>query len=568
MLSYIKKILFLLGPNKRNLNILVFLFILNSLVDIIGIGFIFPYLSFVLSPEDNSNLLNKFFRNYLSIEVTNKQLLFFSSIFYVFIFILKGIITTVSNYLIAKMIINCENSLRFNLMFKYQSLKYKDFINKEFPDLINLISEKTQSFSQYLSNLLKGLSETIILLLLMILIMWKYLNLIFLILILIMFVIFIYDKVLKSKLQEYGKKNIFYTTRIYESIANSFKGFKELKVNYFDKVFYENLVKYSKKRSSIYIKISVINSLTRPILEIIMIFILVTIVFYNINIHGFSFKNTFPSLSLFAVASLRLLPTINIIITTIQKSRIQMKNISDIYYSLYEEKIKAEDNTKSNLQKFNEIGLDNISFKYEGSNKYIFNNLNVKILNGSKIAILGSSGIGKTTFIDILIGIMTPTKGKVLINNKEDTQLWKTTFMYYIPQKVFLIKGSLKENILFGSKTLNNELYKKILEITGINKTMLMNKENQNIEIMEDGANLSGGQKQRISLARALYNQKQILIIDEGTNSLDLKSEREILKNIFLNFPDITILFVTHRDSNTDIFKERYFFQENNLKIL
>ena len=245
-----------------------------------------------------------------------------------------------------------------------------------------------------------------------------------------------------------------------------------------------------------------------------------------------------------------------------------MKNISDIYYSLYEEKIKAEDNTKSNLQKFNEISLDNISFKYEASNRYIFNNLNVKILNGSKIAILGSSGIGKTTFIDILIGIMTPTKGKVLINNLEDTQLWKTTFMYYIPQKVFLIKGSLKENILFGSKTLNNELYKKILEITGINKTMLMNKENQNIEIMEDGANLSGGQKQRISLARALYNQKQILIIDEGTNSLDLKSEREILKNIFLNFPDITILFVTHRDSNTDIFKERYFFQENNLKIL
>lgn len=568
MLSYIKKILFLLGSDKNRLFPLFFLFILNSLVDLIGIGFIFPYLSFVLSPEDSSNLINVFFKNYLSINISIKQMLFFSSVFYVIIFAIKAIITIISNYLIAKTIINCENSLRFNLMLKYQRLKYKDFINKEFPDLINLISEKTHSFSQYLSNLLKGLSETIILLLLVFFIMWKYFDFIFLILISITFVIFFYDKVFKSKLEEYGKKNIFYTTRIYESINNSFKGFKELKVNYFDKFFFESLVKYSKKRSNIYIKTSVINSLTRPILEIILIVTLVTIVFYNINLYGFSFKNTFPSLSLFAVASLRLLPTINVIITTIQKSRIQMKNISDIYYSLFEEKIKVEDNTKIDLEKFNVIRLDNISFKYENSNNHIFENLNVKILSGSRIAILGSSGIGKTTFIDILIGILDPTNGVVSINNMQNTKLWKTKFMYYIPQKVFLIRGSLKENITFGTSTFDNKLYEKVLEITGINKIILQNEENKDVEIMEDGTNLSGGQKQRISLARALYNQKQILIIDEGTNSLDLKSEREILESIFLNFPNITILFVTHREANIDIFKEKYIFQKNDLKIL
>jgi len=198
-----------------------------------------------------------------------------------------------------------------------------------------------------------------------------------------------------------------------------------------------------------------------------------------------------------------------------------------------------------------DLYFENINFRYGLDQKLALSNVNLKIEAGSKVGIIGKSGAGKSTFIDLTLGLLEPTKGNILVDNKnilENIIGWQSQ-IGYVPQDVYLLDDTIKNNITFSSNEKEIDLKKlnKII-ITCKLEELIKNSEKGLETIVGDrGARLSGGQKQRIGIARALYNDPKVIIFDEATSSLDIENENKIIEEIFSIDRSKTLILVTHK---------------------
>ena len=204
----------------------------------------------------------------------------------------------------------------------------------------------------------------------------------------------------------------------------------------------------------------------------------------------------------------------------------------------------------TNLNEFKNLNLQNINFKYQDSSKYIFNNVSLKINRGEYIGIVGETGSGKSTLADLIIGLLEPIKGSVKVNDLDIKEYsnWETK-IGYVPQFIYLTDDTLKNNIALGLE--NKEINKtKVLDsIKEADLTIFLENLEKGIEEVmgERGVKISGGEMQRIGLARAVYNNPDLLIFDEFTSSLDLKTEEGILDNIKRYKGKKTIIIISHK---------------------
>ena len=282
--------------------------------------------------------------------------------------------------------------------------------------------------------------------------------------------------------------------------------------------------------------------------------LLLTLIFQDLE-----FKKFIPIIALFSFAIFRIMPSINRILYNFTSLRYSDSVLHQLYSTLKNDinsstKIKEHYNKNNLISNFNnQINLINISFKYTGKKNFILKNINLKIKKNSKIAIIGSSGNGKSTLLDLILGVLEPTSGHIFIDNKD---IFKQSLNYqkligYIPQSIFLIDENIKNNICFATD--KDRINKKNLQ-DAIKKSALYNfimtlPEGLETMIGERGFRLSGGQLQRIGIARALYNDPDILILDEATSALDENTERDIIEDIFNKNFKKTIIFATHRKS-------------------
>ena len=266
-------------------------------------------------------------------------------------------------------------------------------------------------------------------------------------------------------------------------------------------------------------------------------------------------NNIIATIGLFAAATFRLLPSIIRMINNIQQIHFTLPVLNNL-----SEEFKIQNLIKeiSNDQKLNfsikkDLILNNISFKYENNENEVLNNINLKIEHGSIIGIKGPSGVGKTTIINIILGLLKPNNGQVLVDGVDINQnlsSWQKN-IGYVAQDTFLIDDSIKRNIAFGqvdSKIDNRKISSSIekAQLSNFVKTLPHDLETV---VGEKGVEISGGQKQRLGIARALYNDPSILIFDESTSSLDEATERNFLQSINKIKKDKTVIFVTHRKS-------------------
>jgi ATP-binding cassette, subfamily B, bacterial PglK len=217
----------------------------------------------------------------------------------------------------------------------------------------------------------------------------------------------------------------------------------------------------------------------------------------------------------------------------------------------FQQKVEKEHKKEMNSIIFKEsLVLENITFRYEQNHKDVLKNINLEIIKGNKIAIMGESGSGKSTLLDLLIGLHMPTSGKMLIDNlvltHKDIILWRK-LISFVPQKVVLFEAILEENITFG-KEYNEKLFNKVLKDVFIFDA-IMSKDGRNTEIGDEVSGLSGGQMQRIAFARALYQERDILFLDEATSSLDEDIEIKIIDNLLEKYKDKTIIAIVHKKS-------------------
>ena len=216
----------------------------------------------------------------------------------------------------------------------------------------------------------------------------------------------------------------------------------------------------------------------------------------------------------------------------------------------------------------NNIAISNVEFSYP-KKEILFSNLDLSIEKNSKVGIIGKTGSGKTTLIDIITGLTKPSSGLVLVDSKninENIKGW-TENISYVPQKIFLFNLSIRQNITFknDNEEIDDEKFNKILKICNLQDFIDSQNKKEFTTIDEDGTNVSGGQRQKIGIARALFKDSSLLILDESTNALDEKNEQEMINNL-INIQDKTILMITHNTKNLTSFDQIYEINNNILE--
>ncbi len=570
--SNISKIVFLLGNQFSKVPFLVLSFIFLSSLDIIGLGLIVPYAALLIEQESSlSTFLISFFDNY-QIDMSKKQLVTLMGLLIVFIFFIKGILSIIINRYILKFSAYQGVRLSTYLMKSYQNMTYSEFTRRNSSEYIYSINVLTSLYSLLVQAYLRILSETILIIFIFLLLAYNNPLILFLLITIVLGAILSYDLLFKKALVKYGELRNIHSTNQIQSVNEGISGFKEIRVLGKENYFYKKIKFNAERYAKYFIKSNLIITSSRYFLEFILIFFIVIIIMITIysNIETASLLST---LALFGAATVRLAPSANQIITSINSLRsgensveLLYKDISNLENAVDVNKQALSSIIKSSeVNKFNSIKLENLSFTYEGAKTISINNINLKILKGETIGIIGPTGSGKTTLVDILLGLLKPSKGNITYNDKnfdENTELWQSQIAY-LPQEIFIMDNTLLQNIILDENvTNNNQLLGNVIKKANLD-TMVRNL-NLGVKtiIGENGIRLSGGQRQRIALARAMYHERDVLIFDEATSALDNDIEERIMSEIKSFKGEKTIIIIAHRLSTLK-FCDRIYRIEN-----
>jgi ABC-type multidrug transport system fused ATPase/permease subunit len=558
MIKNIKETLCLLTVKEKNFFFyLVVLMLIGSLLEAIGLGLIIPFISVIIDIE-NFKLLNFIPSSFSSFILSlgfKERVLFFSFLILFFYFI-KNLFIAWLNYKINMFAFNTRAQLGNRLFNLYLSKDYKFFMGQNSSKLTNNIHNEANVYCEAaLISTLTILTEALLILTItLILIIYNPP-----VTLIVFFTIFLFSALFqfltKPLISKWGKMRQEADEDRFKILSQGFGGIRELKIfnklNFFKEKF--NIKNNLLGRVSGYH--STMQGFPKLYLEMIAIvsfvIIIVTITYTSNNI-----SNLITILSLYGVAAFRMLPSANKVIHSQQNLRFATPSLERLRNEFYQfsnnsGEMKKEDHITENLN-WNKISFNKVNFLYEEKGKKIFNDLNFIINKGDKIGILGETGAGKSTFFDLFCGLIDPTSGEILLDKRNISTIDKNLFLKkfgYVSQSIFLFDDTIGNNIRFNLEDKNeqdNNAINKVLKIAKLEDFIYSLDAKLNTKIGERGIKLSGGQRQRIGIARALYNDPEILILDEATNALDADTEKQIVESIDNHYKDKTIIYISH----------------------
>jgi ATP-binding cassette, subfamily B, bacterial PglK len=546
----INKIFYLLGNDVKKIPLLIFLFLTLSFLEVISLGLVVPYISIIQdSSHITDNRIHEVF-SYFSLPNDVNSVIIIIGILLAFFFLVKSISAIFINYIIVKFSHLQGLKIKGQLMFNYQSLPYSDFMLRNSSEYIHNIQTVTHQYIGLLVSILKLVSEIIIGLVIITLLALQNIFVLSLLISLLLLVVITYHKIFSKKSKKLGEIGNKSSTTVVKTIQEAMDGYKEISVLGKKSFFYNKMYHNASKAINSGIQQNVISTLPRYIVEITLIFfIVITVIGFILS--GNNLNNIMPTLALFGVAAVRLAPMGNIIVSSINNINYNSNSVEIIARDLA---IKLNmDAIDNDSEDFSTLQLHDISYCYPGANYFSCENVSLEIKKGESIGIIGKSGSGKTTILDIILGLLEAQSGEVLFNNIQISKKinnWRSK-VAYIPQDVFLIDGTIKENISLGEAKESIDNYRMNNSIKQARLLDIISKLPEGIDtnIGENGAKLSGGQKQRVALARALYYGKEVLIMDEATSSLDKETEKEVVSEIQNLKAVKTIIVIAHRMS-------------------
>ncbi len=533
--------------------IIIFLILSVTFAEILGIAAIIPFITIILAPERFENIqFMKFFVTLNSYN-HNQKLIIFSVIFFL-IYLLKNIFILFSNKFIYKFIYSFKEKTFIKLLELYLHQKFSFYNKKTFIEISNnLLNEVGQVATNYIRPILSLASElTICFSIILLAITLGFYNIFFIAVIFILCISIIL-KILNKKIKVLSQQRVKSNESIIQLIFEFILGIKEIILSGNSFGLIKKLKENQTHLRKIDINIDVLRLVPKSILEVFVIlsFLMAIIYLNRINMQP---SDIFVVLGFYLAAAYRILPSLNIIFISYQSIKFSKASLKKIQedLKLQKEIVYLKEEKKLIFNK--NIFLKNVTFKY--SNDVILKDINLIINKKEVIGLYGSSGSGKSTLLNIICSLYEPTSGELLIDNQKlnnvyDVRLYQN-LLSYISQDTFLINDSIKNNIIFGYPGQFEE--KKFLESIKFAclEDFLNNlQEDRDTQIILNSKNISSGQKQRIALARLYYNDKDILIFDEATNSLDEETENKILQNIIqLKQKEKTIIIVSHNKLN------------------
>ena len=523
------------------------------LLETLGIGAILPVLSSLTqSPEVSDNFILDAIRDTFNVQ-SDKSLILLMLFGLFCVYLLKSLFLLFLTFYQAKYIFGIQEKLSYQFFKGYLSENYEFHLSRNSSDLIrNTLSEVTQ-FTGAISNTLSIFSESLVLLgiTVLLLVVEPLATLIIITAMVLLGSIYLFFT--KGKSERWGNERMYHDGKRIQHLQQGISGIKEVKISGRERNFLEIYSTHNSGSANNNRKQSIIVGLPRIFIEFAAISGIVLFIFIY-TLGQKEIQQIVPLLGLFGLAAFRIMPSINRIVSSMQSVRFTLP----ILHSLHEELINIRENplpSHDESDLFNlssEIELKNISFSYRDS-KTVLEGIDMIIPAGSCVGLIGESGAGKSTLLDLLLGLNQPSSGEILIDGKrldENLRSWQKG-IGYVPQDVFLTDDTLKRNIAFGleEEDIDNEKIASAIKLAKLDTFVEGLPEKENTTVGERGVRISGGQKQRIGIARALYENPSVLVLDEATSSLDSSTEIEVMSSIRELIGTKTIIIVAHRIS-------------------
>ncbi len=555
-LIYIKKIWNSIeNTHKRQLNIFLAINLVTAFLEILSIGMILPLLHLIVDSNTNDqkvvfvNELIMSLKNYIGID----NLLFAFLITIIFIFIIKNFFLGYFIWWQKNFIKKVHVSIAQRLFYFYLNKDYSFHLKNNSSVILRNITSEVGNFTNSLANILILFTEMIIFILIFGLLM--SLSPISTLIVLVIFGIpsFLFLLFINKYIRKWGEKALNYNAKSLKYLNQGLSSVKEIILLSKQREFVKLFVDQLKKMQILARTTSSIKMLPRLFFEVLTIISISSIIFFMYEQNNVA--AIIPTIGIFFAAAIRVLPSIYKIIFSFNTIGQSMKSVDILSNDINEyNQFKNEYSKVNTKDEINEelefIKINKINFRYDINSPIILKELFLEIKKGENIGIIGSSGVGKTTFLDVLLGLLKPNSGEITYNNKNiftNIKKWQS-MIGYVPQEVNLIDDSIIRNICFNFEDDNydKELLDKVLNKSKLKDFIENCNDGLLTTIGERGARISGGQRQRIGIARALYRRAPILVFDEATNSLDKANRDSFIQNINEIKKDKVIINISH----------------------
>ncbi len=549
----IETYLYLLGEDRKRLPLLCISVLITSVLDVASVGLVLPFLTVATQPEAINEIA--WLKPISYIGWPHGQVVMLFGISFLCLFLIKSYVSARLLLFTAGFAFRQDTEKRVQLLSSFIFAPYEYHLDKDRASVINSMVQNINKFSSSLLALLRMLSEIVVVLFLIILIFLASHLVFYVLSISIAFIIFLYMGLTRGEAAKWGELAITSNQGMLKSIQESIEGLKEIRSLGVEESFINRLVWAGRNAEQSALGLTRISILPRYVLEggFVSVIVLLVIIFVNFEDN---LLQLIPILALLGLAGLRLLPSLNVIVTSFSIVRFSYPAIKQVRDDLENTKTQNAELGKtfnSGNEKFKILSLRDVSFSYAQSNREIIASVSLDVGQQQSIGIIGGSGAGKTTLIDLILGLLVPTNGEVLLNGQSITKNPKNwwSMVAYIPQTPFLSDDSIRRNIALGvdEDRIDEQRVDHAIASAQLESFINQCANGKNTVIGDRGIRLSGGQRQRIAIARAIYYDREVFIFDEATSALDAKTESEIVNAIEVLHHSKTMIIIAHRMS-------------------
>ena len=552
--------------NKKVFKIIIIFLVFSMLLEALSIGMILPVVSVLLNEKEEFFFIQYFEK--LNFYNTDLNLATIIISIFIIVILLKNLFLIFNFYVQTKFMLFLKAEITQSLFNKYIKKNYNYLLNTNTSILMRNVTTEIGSFILFVSSYINIVAELMVIFGICILLLFLYTYETFFVISFILLINFIFFILVKSKLKLLGKKREFYDGELLKHLSQGFFAAKEVKLLNLEDSLINKVHHTLQNLIPIQLFPSFIKGITKYIFEILLVLMFSFLIFSLINL-GKEMEEIILIVGIYSVTAFRLIPGFVRIFTSLQEIKFRKNSFINLIAELNNNNrelnninFPIERNQNFNEKKIisfnNSIKINNLNFKYDTRPNKIFDKTNLEIKKGEIVGIIGETGSGKSTLVNLICGLIQPknsNKNKIITVDDEDINenisSWQSK-IGYVTQSIYLTDDTIKSNIAFGENVekISTEKLDFAIKHSGLEDIINSLPDQSNTLVGEKGIEFSGGQQQRLGIARALYNNPELLIFDEATSALDINTEAQILDSLKLLKGKKTIIIITHRSAS------------------
>ncbi len=572
----LKKLFFLLSSNERlRMMILLVMIFIMAIIDMLGIASILPFMAILSNPGfiETNSVLNTAFEISANFGIVTHNHFLIAMGIIVFLLLITSIgVKALTLYFQERFIKICEHNIAYRLVKHYLHQPYSWFLNRNSASLgKTILSEVGNVVGKGLTpmmNLITNIVITFAIFVLLILVEPKLAGIVLLTMCTFYGLVYKFNRNLLTKI---GKEVFLANEKRFKILSEAFGASKEVKVGGLEEIYINQFSEPSKKIALRTALVTIMSEMPRYTIEAVAFggMLLITLYFMTQNS---DITKVLPIIALYAFAGYRLMPALQKIFSSLTSLRFTGPSLDSLHNELKNLKFILPKKNEDSLELNNDICLKDIQYNYPNASKTALKKINLVIPINKTVGLVGATGSGKTTTVDIILGLLDAQEGTLEVDgkviNKNNKRAWQSS-IGYVPQQIFLSDNTVSANIAFGVSinNINQEAVENAAKIANLHEFIIneLPLKYQTV-VGERGVRLSGGQRQRIGIARALYHKPKVLVFDEATSALDNSTEKAVMDAVHNSKNDITKILVAHRLSTVKNCDKIYLFEKGKIK--